>query len=87
MLLIIAAGDTVSDLQKTAEGLRIFFVYIEKSIANPISRDSSITSTTSSKRTNTSIFLYPSSTQEVFNVIKALKENKARRTLDIEMNF
>ena len=56
MLLTTAAGDTVSDLQKTAEEFKIFFVYIEKSIANPISRDSSITSTTSSKRTNTSIF-------------------------------
>ena len=56
-------------------------------MANSISRDSSITSTTSFKRTNASIFLSPSSPQEVLNVIKALKENKARRTLDKETKF
>ena len=56
-------------------------------MANSISRDSSIISTTSSKCTNTSIFLSPSSPQEVFNVIKALKENKARRTLGTETKF
>ena len=54
-------------------------------MANSISRNRSITSTTSSKRINTSIFLSPSSPQEVF--IKALKENKAKRTLDIEIKF
>ena len=47
-------------------------------MANSSSRDSSIISTTSSGHTNTSIFLSPSSPQEVFNVIKALKENKAK---------
>ena len=56
-------------------------------MANSISRDSSIISTTSSNRTNTSTFLSPSSQQEVFIVIKALKENKAWRTLDIETKF
>ena len=56
-------------------------------MADFISLDRSFNFTTSSKRTNNSIFLSPSSPQEVFNVIKALKENKARRTLDVETKF
>ena len=56
-------------------------------MADSISHDSRIISTSSSKGIINSIFLSPSSTQEVLNVIKALKENKARKTLNIETNF
>ena len=80
-----AAGDTVSDPQKIAEEFNNFFVNISKSMAYSISRDNSIISRTSSKRSNT--FLFPSSPKEVFNVIKAFNENKARRTLDVETEF
>ena len=39
------------------------------------------------KKITNSIFLLPSCQQEVFNIIKELKNRKARRTLDIEIKF
>ena len=39
------------------------------------------------KKIANSIFPLPSCQQEVFNIIKELKNRKARRTLDIETKF
>jgi len=81
------AGSTVTEPQDIAEEFNKFFVYIGKSMSDSIEPDGSNTIGATSKPTNNFIFLYPSSPQEVCNIINELKDKKAKRTLDVETKF
>ena len=86
--LTTAAGDTVTDTQEIAKIFYEFFVNIGKSITDSSSQGN--TSTTKVKALNqtcNSFYLSPCTPQEVLNVIKKLKTNKAKRTSDIETRF
>ena len=82
--------DTVSEPQIIAEEFNRFFVNIGKEMAasfQPNDSNSAECSVGEKKKITNSIFLLPSCQQEVFNLIKELKNRKATRTLDIETKF
>ena len=82
--------DTVSEPQIIAEKLNRFFVNIGKEMAasiQPNDSNSAECSVGEKKKITNSIFLLPSCQQEVFNLIKELKNRKATRTSDIETKF
>ena len=82
--------DTVSEPQIIAEKLNRFFVKIGKEMAasiQPSDSNSAECSVGEKKKITNSIFLLPSCQQEVFNLIKELKNRKATRTSDIETKF
>ena len=86
--LITTLGDTITDLQFLAEKFSNYFVNIEKSMAHSMVSDKP--SNKISFKVNTasnSFFLLPCSPQEVFDLIKKLKNEKAKRILDIETKF
>ena len=82
--------DTVSKPQIIAKEFNRFFVNIGKEIAasiQPNISNSAECSVGGMKKITNSIFLLPSCQQEVFNIIKELKNRKARKALDIEIKF
>ena len=83
--LTTAAGDTVTDTQEIAETFNEFFVNIGKFITDSSSQgNTSITKVKALTQTCNSFYLSPCIPQEVSNLIKKLKTNKAKRTSDIE---
>ena len=81
-------GYTIINQQSIAEEFNNYFVNIGKSMANSIVSDK-----TSNKikfkvnTTSNSFFQSPCSPQEVFDLIKKLKNKRAKRTLDTETKF
>ena len=88
--LTLNNDNTVSEPQIIAEEFNRFFVNIGKEMAasiQPNDSNSAECSVGEKKKISNSIFLLPSCQQEVFNLIKELKNRKATRTLDIETKF
>ena len=85
-------GTVIANHQTIADKFNKYFVNVGKSIANLIAAGSSNKSYSnsyvwSSRKASSSIFLSPSSLQEVHNGIVKLKIKKATRTSDIETKF
>ena len=80
--------DTVSEPQIIAEEFNSFFVDIGKEMLaasiQPNNFNTAECSVGEWKKITNSIFLLPSYQQEVFNIVKELKNRKARRALYIE---
>ena len=86
--LVTSNGHTVTDEETIAEEFNSYFVNIGKLIADAILPSSACNFNISATNKNSnSLFLTPSCSQEVFNVIKKLKTKKARRTNDVETMF
>ena len=88
--LTLNNDNTVSEPQIIAEEFNRFFVNIGKEMAasiQPNDSNGAECSVGEKKKITNSIFLLPSCQQEVFNLIKELKNRKATRTLDIETKF
>ena len=86
--LVTTTGDTVTDRQSIAEKFNNYFVTVGKSMA-----DSTESYKLSKKinpkvnSTSSSLFVSPCTPQELCDLIKKLKNKKAKRSLDAEISF
>ena len=82
---------TIRDPQVIAEEFNKFFVSVGKRMAAKIfahdKAPDSQSNLNKTKKISNSVFLFPCTPQEVFDLITKLKDRKACRTIDIETRF